>query len=403
MTEELRKQYRNQFILFTIVTLLVGTTLGIWGYRAYRSRLLSDLSDECRKALQAQDWNHLNELAEEWLWWVPEADDALLYLGESRQQLGDLEGAVEAIHRIPDNSPKIHPALLIAADIQLGALNQPFEAEKSLQRLLGINPTSMAAQRRLLYFYGVTMQRQKLIEQIRHAIRHQSDPPESYVYLMLADHLSFSNGFSEAEKWLRGNESSEILQVARILLLMDRIENAETPPSEVIRKRAEETLKNVSEKFPENSALGRYLLERAAAKFQLDEFPSLLKRFSAAVAEDSVLCRYQAWYYARTGKISQAEKWLRRSLELYKLDWHTWHELAGVLRQSGKLEEAEVAAEIALIGKALRKELVQLPTANDVTPNLLKQVREFAIQVGEEEIAKQVDNRLPSISSMNLE
>ncbi|MCA8997508.1 MAG: tetratricopeptide repeat protein [Planctomycetaceae bacterium] len=386
-------QHAKWGISLALIAAIAGAVL--WRTRMeHAANVLEELDRNCHQALEEQDWLRLQENAEEWLSREPDSADACLFLGEARKQRGDLEGAVSAILQVPDGSPKIHPALLIAADLQFGPLNHPLDAVDSLKRLLAVKPQSMAARRRLIFFYGVTLQREEMISQIREAIRHDAEPPESYVYLMIADHLSFTNGFSEAERWLKSAPDSEVFQVARLLQLQDQLENSETPPPEAVRRQAGIALKELIGKYPGNLALARYRLERAAQEFQLDEIPEVFATLSENWKLDSVICRHQGWYLARTGKPEEAERWFRESLDLFPFDWHAWHELAGILRRLGDLAEAERAAEIALEGKELRKKLVQLPTASDIPTELLKEVGDFAKRVGANAIARQADLRV---------
>ncbi|MCA9060207.1 MAG: tetratricopeptide repeat protein [Planctomycetaceae bacterium] len=383
---------RRCLIVALIAGILVGAGLG--GARWYRARQLERLQTQCRDVADSEEWEQLQTLAEEWLQWDESAVDAWLYLGESRSQTGDYAGAVDALSRIPDDNEKSYPALLIASELQFEALNQPLDAVETIQRLLQKTPRSTTARQRLIYFYAVTLQRQQMIEAIRAAIHTQSEPPEAYVYLIIADHLSFSNGMAEAEKWLRSSPDSEVFQVARVLQLIDRIENAETPAPESLSRSAYAELARLTEQFPENVALRRYHVEAAARDQDMDRMEKLFTVEPDAAAEDSVILRHKAWFLLRSGKVDEAEQAIKRSLQLFPLDWHSWNELSAVNRRLGKLDDAEATAKIALVGKELRKELVQLPNARALNADHLQRIGEYAELVGDMQVVSSVHFRL---------
>ena len=54
---------------------------------------------------------------------------------------------------------------------------------------------------------------------------------------------------------------------------------------------------------------------------------------------------------------------MRTALELHPVDWRSRLLLAAVLRRLGRPEEAAEASRIALLGKELHRELLELPNA----------------------------------------
>lgn len=385
---------RGRRILFGLFLSAVVVSVSWWGYGKYRKGRLSRFRVECERAIAERDWTLLQNVSTTWTKWESREPDAWLYLGEACSQLSDHAAAVDALIRVPDSSVKSHPALLIASDLQFGPLNEPLKAVETLHRLIRINPQSITARQRLVYFYAVTLQRQQMIDAIRGAIAAQSEPPESYVYLLIADHLSFSNGVAEVDKWIKSAPEAEIFQVARVLQLIDRIENAESPAPENLSKSTFEELDRLIKLYPLNLALYRYQLESAARNQDLEKMGRLIKREPTEAAADSVICRHKGWYYLRTGEVEKAEAAIKSSLELFPLDWHSWNELSSVLRRLGKLDDAEATAKIALEGKELRKELVQLPNARGLSTEQLQRIGRYAEIVGDEKVSQSINIRL---------
>ena len=95
-----------------------------------------------------------------------------------------------------------------------------------------------------------------------------------------------------------------------------------------------------------------------------------------------------------TQQMSEAEENYRESLERMPMDWHAWYELANVLRKQARLEEAESAAEIAVIGKELRKECLALPDASQSSPVFLQRLFEYAVACGADDVAEGLAFRL---------
>ena len=383
---------RRTLMGLVLLTLIISGSW--WGYGKYRLSLLSGFRSDCDRAMSEQDWTSLAAVAGTWAKWEPAEADAWLYLGEACSQLSDHAAAVDALSHIPDESEKAHPALLIASDLQFGPLNQPLNAVATLNRLLKINPRSTTARQRLIYFYAVTLQRQEMLNAIRDALEYQSEPPESYVYLVIADHLSFSNGVAETDKWMKSAPDAEVFQVARVLQLVDRIENADSPAPENLRKSAFAELDKLTKLYPENLALYRYQMEAAARDQDLAKMEQLMQSEPLEAETDSVICRHKGWYYLRTGEIEKAEHAVRTSLELFPLDWHAWNELSSVFRRLGKLDEAEATAKIALEGKELRKELVQLPNARRLSASQLQRIGKYAESAGDDTVSDLVSFRL---------
>ena len=142
--------------------------------------------------------------------------------------------------------------------------------------------------------------------------------------------------------------------------------------------------------YPSNPPLLRHFLALAVEQSDIAEVGRLLKQVAPESSEDSVFWRYRGWYYAAVEDFEQAEVAYRKAGMLFRLDWHVWHELAAVLRRKGELDEAEYLERVALEGKTLRKELMQLPDVSKLTPEILERIGNYAEHCGDNLVAEAV-------------
>jgi tetratricopeptide (TPR) repeat protein len=386
--------------LFVILIGLLTSGAGTWGYTSYRRAQFQKFEIEalaaCKAATKAEDWGRLAQVAEAWLAANPQTVDGRLMLAEARSQQNQHREAADLLCQIPDDNPKVYAALLVASDVQLGPANQPLAGVETLKRLIRLRPDSITARQRLLYFYAVTHQREPLLAGIREAIEQRAEPPDVYVYLLLADHLGFTNGMPQLARWRESAPDDETLCVAVALQWTQAVQDSASPEAEEPneRKVREELLAKVTADYPKNAALFRYRCEAAMKAFEIEFLGTMLTAVPYPAENDSLVRRYRGWQASQTGDYPTAADELRKSLELFPLDWHTWQELSNVERRLGRLDVAEESARMALMGKELRKSVVQLPDTRSASPGLLKQIGEYAEQAGEPAVAEGIRWRL---------
>lgn len=396
-----RRSRRRSFLWVGIgLLILSGMWVGNWSYARWSKRYEDQLRIECQQSYQTQDWDQLQNTAEKWVKFNRESADGWLFLADAAQKKGDFERTIECLKRIPQSHPKAIPALLEASHLQFGLMNRPRDGVKTCREILKINPRVGAAHQRLIFWYALTIQRLSMIAQIREAIRQESESPDAYVYLMLSDHLSFTNGYALNSRWLTSDPQSELLIVARAVHMDDslsRLENKDQEPEQA-RLAREQLMRDYLKQYPSNPALLRYFLRSSAAAGDVEQVGRLLEQVPDEAADDSVFWRYRGWYHAAFSEFEQSEQAYRRAIELFPLDWHVWHELAGVLRRTGDLKVAEEMEKLALAGKQLRKELLQLPDAQAVPPSLLERIGLYAKSCGDRQVAEAIKARMTPIS-----
>jgi cytochrome c-type biogenesis protein CcmH/NrfG len=378
------------------ILLTVGCVGGMKLYDSWEQHRNGEFEQLCRAADQKRDWESLIKTAEEWSQWRPISADAWLFLAEGYLQTGKVEKSLHALDQVRRHDPKAVPALNKKAEIEFDLLNRPLLSEQTSLELLQLEPRLTVVRSRLIFFYALSLQRVKLIEQIKASIEYGSEPPDAYVYLFLCDHLYFSNGSQLNSKWLRSSPRSEVFLIAAAVQfeqIMQRLEN-QTDETAKTRRESQDKLNRFLAQFPNNSALLRCFLHRYAEESKVDDVARILAMVPPEAGNDSVFWRFRGWYQAAVDDLEGAEEAYRKSLELTQIDWRTWLGLAEVLRLKGDLQEAERCQKIALTGKRLRQDILQLPTAKDITDAQLHRISEYAEACGDSQLANHLQFRL---------
>jgi tetratricopeptide (TPR) repeat protein len=291
--------------------------------------------------------------------------------------------------------------LLELATIYFGPLNRPQQGVQACERALQLVPEHREARRRLIFYYGITMQREKVIELTRDTIRIGSDTQETYVYLLGANWLSFSNAYELNGKWLQSMSNEEVYGIAEALHWRGATKNdpsvAQLPEAdrERIRKAEQaEMLKKYFARFPKNTELLAFFLEESSVRGDVDEVEKLLAEVPASAAKDNRFWHYKGWYHANLSEWQEAEKCYRKALELHPYAWRSQFELADVLRKSGDLREVERLSQLSLEGKDLQKTILQLPDVQSVPMDIFKRMQRYANDCGDSPVATRMKERI---------
>ena len=404
------QQSNKGWYIAVVAFLLIALPLGWWRFAEYqkqaRWKRRAELNTRCRQLADEGKWAEVEQLALEWRDWNPDSDESLLFLADARLNQGDVVEAQDYLQQIPDTSDKVVPSLLMASELLLGPANLPLAAPETLQRILEIDPLRMTAQQRktaqqrLIFFYALTLQRTKMLKQLRQAVATRSEPIEAYVYLVLSSHMTLTNGISFTSRWLQSDPENELLKVARAVHYadtMDSVASADEEP-EAEKQARYQSMVNLLTEFPQNRTLLRYFLGKQIQDFDVEAVGQLLEQIPKST-DESLFWRYRGWYHAQKDEIQKAERAYRESLNFDRLDWHVWHELAGVLRRNRELDEAEKMQKISVAGKDLRKELRQMPNVAAVTPELLTRIRDYAELCGDVLVTRSLSARIEEMNS----
>lgn len=363
-------------------------------HRWLRQQRIHQLEIECRQAREDADWNLLGELAAEWSEIDGQSGSPWLFLAESAEGTGDAALQAEVLDKVPDDDPRCVPALEARVDLLFQKLNQPLDAVATCRRILQMDPASYEIRKRLIYFYALTLQRRELIPLIRESIQVWSEPPESYAYLFTASQLRFSNGYPTNRRWLERHPDHEKFYVACVVYLQQENSAAEVLALEPGDAVAEPTLKECVRRFPRNIEVLILRLEESVESGDIETVEDLLDQAPEDAGQDSRFCRYRAWLHTVHGEHEMAHAELKKSLELDPYDWRSRHQLATVLRQLKMSEEAARMATMAQTGKLLSRQIVELPTAAAITPELLARLAKYADQCDDLLVANSIRLRL---------
>ena len=103
---------------------------------------------------------------------------------------------------------------------------------------------------------------------------------------------------------------------------------------------------------------------------------------------------HRAWYYRQTEDYAQAEAACQRALELHPMSPAARFEYSQTLRLTGRVKEVEAFEALAVRGNELRKKLVQLQSARDVTGDQLQLIQQYAADCDDVMVAQALQTRL---------
>lgn len=374
--------------------LLPLCALVLWAAHLWLTDLRTKAYEEaCQEARQTLQWDTLKERATAWARWQPDNSRPWLFAAEAAQQQANPAQAAEYLRKVPDDDPLASEALLVLSDLYFQDLNRPLEGVATCERILRTHPNVGEARRRLIFFYAVTLQRKKMVDQAREAIKRRCDAPETYVYLIGADWLQLTNAAPMSLHWLQADPDNELFLVAPLLHMIG--EPAEHPATEVAEQ--EKKLAEYLERFPKNLELLRYFLARYCHDGEPERVAELLAQAPPEAMEDNRFWRFKGWLHALQAELTEAEAAYRRALELGPFNWRTQRELAGVLRRLDKNEEAETLLARSAEGKELRRLILQSSSVQITDKTLLRRLADYARDCGDRAVADALLRRIASM------
>jgi len=373
------------------------------GYRVYREFVpnVAQLRQECQKAVAADEWNLVETVARRWTVVAPKSGEAWMQLGEALYKQRKFQHAVECYRSVPQSSPEAEAAAISQMEMLFGPLNAPVEAAMVCEQILTRNPQSKKARQRLLFFLALTLQRAELVHQVRSAIDSESEPIEAFVYLFMADTLMFSNGIELNSRWLHGDPTSEIFEVAQAIfvaqtldfsLLLDDLAAAQAARRDAARRDA--VMQKLIAKYPHNSELLAYNIQKL---IQVGDVASVVKLLAEATVEceaDPRFWRFKGWVHMQRNELSDAGASYRRAIELNPLDWVTRHMLSEVLQHDGHVDDVKTLRDITVQGRELHNALRNAPSAREVPRELLLQLADYAVTCGDDQVSRALRKRI---------
>jgi tetratricopeptide (TPR) repeat protein len=367
--------------------------------RWFQNRRRAACAAECRAARDSRKWDELQRLAGDWSRRDPKSADAWLFLAEAAEGRHDGPATAAALANTPDNDPRAPRALIELARLHFGLLNRPYEGEATCQRLLRIEPRAAFAHQRLIQYYALTQQREKLVKQIQFAIDQRREPPEAYVYLFLLDTLRMANGVKFNEVWLEAHPDEELFVVARAIQMpepRDEQVDATRDEPQASRLASADKLKRVEsllETFPSNLELLAYMAEHWIITGDSDRVADVLSHAPEAAERDSRFWRFKGWVHETRDELPEAEAAYRLALEIRPLDWNAWNRLAVVYRRRQNPGEVERLALLVEQARDLRIRIRKLTAAELVTPEILADLQDYARKCGVDWLVESLERR----------
>lgn len=119
---------------FSFIALIVATVAGLGGpvaWRHWNDHCRSQLSRQCRLVRNAQKWNELQALANDWTRWDPQNGEAWWNQGAAARGRQAWAEAAESFWQVPESSPQAIPAMIELSKLAFTHLNQPLKGEEA--------------------------------------------------------------------------------------------------------------------------------------------------------------------------------------------------------------------------------------------------------------------------------
>lgn len=393
---------RIRFRIVVVIGVLLAVAAVVWQFRG------ANYAELCHQAVEQRQWKQLSRLSQAWSDAEPDDAESWMYRAEAARQQGDLVSTNDFLGKVPPTSPFGVRALEARIELQFGPLNQPLAAVESCQALLQCDPASKVAHQRLIFFFAFTLQRQKLIEEIREAVTLRCEPREAYGYLFMADSLVLSNAGSQNARWLESDPTSELFAIAQAVHIAETLEGQiprDDPEilstmKEAIERR-DRTLQDLLQKYPHNLELLAFFLRQAVERGDVARVNELLFQSPAEAEFDNRFWRYRGWLLQSDNDFSEAESAYRQALKRHPLDWTTRHLLAGLMRRKGDLAEAGRLEQLVLRANQLRRQFQQQETMRKIPPPVLKELAEYAAQCQDPLVAESLRSQMNRFGRAN--
>jgi tetratricopeptide (TPR) repeat protein len=387
---------RSRMTLLVYALLLIVVCLGIMptshALHDYRTR---QYKEGCAGARDRSQWGRLNSISDKWIEWDTDSSDAYVFAAEAHFQMGRLQEAADSLSKVSDDYHGIIAALTFCGELLFGDLNEPYKAEAVWLRMLRIAPEETHAHQRLIYFYAMSLQRKKLVDQVRQCLKLSCEPPEAYPYLLLANSLSFTDGAVVIDKWRQNLPSDPTLEIAEAFYIG---KNKKDTTAGVFEKSylapGDQSAIDASlEKYPTNIEVLAYHIERRIYYGDTPGVVELMQQAPPLAMEDARFWRYRGWLMQQTSDYQSAEQALNNSIELDRFDWRPRWELGTVLRLLERQEDAEQAGKLAMKGKQLEEKLYQT-NGRALTWRIVEEMREYIRDVGDTGVLEALDLRI---------
>lgn len=349
-------------------------------------------------AREKGDWARCEQTAIEWGLLDPLSSEPILSAAVAAKNQNAVDRAVGYLMQLPSNAPV--EALLDLSRLQFSELDEPIHAIETTQRIAKRMPSNRDAHLQLLYFWAMTRQSSKLIEEAQRGIRDGACSLETFAYLFEGDRVRFKDELETNRRWSESWPDVECFHVAAVLAMVreaERLEskdgNSEFDPID-LRKKLDEDLALLGHTFPENQDVIAFRIQRAMNNGDAAIVRKLLKSAPVAFDRDHRYWRVKGWLLDFEQKPEEAVKEYSRSLAMNPFDMQNYFERAGVYRQLGQLAQVESDTKLGMLAKELHAVFRDSDTVFSLSSSYYDGLLSFFEQAKQTEYANQLRSKL---------
>jgi len=147
-------------------------------------------------------------------------------------------------------------------------------------------------------------------------------------------------------------------------------------------------------RFPHNKEILTFHLDLACFRGKEDRVTELLAQAPSDSAEDSRFWRFKGWVHNNRREFAEAERAYLQALKLHPFDGQTLHSLAAVCRHNKDLERVDRYQSLAVLGKEIMRDCLQMPDTLSLSDELLQKMFLYADECGDALVARRIREQL---------
>jgi tetratricopeptide (TPR) repeat protein len=381
--------------LWWLFAILAFFGLVLAGNRWMTARRLTELKADCMAAKLRGDWLGLERTAGQWAMLAPNDHQPFTMAAMAAQKQGNLARAVGYLLELPEKVPA--DVLLDLSQLQYEQLHDPLGSIATCQKLLRNDPRNTEAHQRLLFFWAMTRNPQKIREECHRAIAAGGASLLTYAYLFSAERIRFQNALEELKRWESQWPELEFLIVPKTLILVEKIDAQEskelTQDDSTAQKRKDmdDELERLRQQFPENAEVVCSMLERYVERGDQEQVERLLSGAPDSAKKDNRYWRSLGWLRAARLETDPALEAYLRAIQIAPLDWWARYERIAIFRQQNRMDLIEPEVKITQLGKDLLQQILKGNDLHSLPGDFYVQLASLAKACGQADMSRQIE------------